>query len=125
MKLVKKLLRLLPLFSFISLFLFLVFQKIYVYNDPQSMQELDTFYKFWETLFTKYNNLIGSIDIFGNIDSWFATKIFIGNNENFLYFAALYTLEYEIVLSIMFLIFDVFNFILGIANKFINKGEEI
>lgn len=139
MKLVKKLLRLLPLFVIIGV-LFISFSKNNGFlvrestsnNSSNNTSNTNYFYNSFYQVFD--DELIGVVSqyadelpLYAQIENVFDDITGYQYNEfnnSYLRFS-LVVLIYELYLSFMFLIFDVFNFMLGVANKWIKKGGNL
>lgn len=138
MKLVKKLLRLLPLFMVFGV-LIISFSKNNGFlireartTSSNGTDNVNYFYNsyyqiFSDELYGFVSEYADELPLFSSIESVFDNITGYGYNEynnSYLRFA-LAVLVYELYLSFMFLFFDVFNFILGIANKWIKKGGNL
>lgn len=123
--------RLLPIFIVISCLLFAVFQRLFNFSDGNDSVNLSSTYDYLTRIInfnlyeTGSNEIMQTPYIFEPIYNWLRDNIFadsIGNSQ-IIYHISFNILSYELILSIMFLMFDLFNFIISVGNKFINKGE--
>lgn len=131
MKLVRKLLRLFPfiiLFSIIILTCFFVKGTFAQYDTESGLGSFDNlfsqFYKNFITLWDTYGMQFFDIFGIGSRISKFLNDNSILSND-FVVDFSLSTLSYELFLSIMFLFFDVFNFMIGVASNWLQKGENL
>lgn len=118
-KVVKWFLRLLPILIFLFTFIALI---SYAHNESYG-------YEYWNIIDWFYINngaydlIIDLLDfpMFRNINNWVLTTF----DANIYVELAMRILEYELILSIVFIIFDVLNYMLTIANRFFEKGRDL
>lgn len=124
MKLIKKIIRLLPIFSILAPFLAFFFNKG-VFNGLTSINELhnyiDAFYTSCLTNFYEPILRLLYAPPFTNLFTWW--RDFTGNND-FLNLAFC-IMCYELLISLLFIMFDFLNMIFDWANKFIKKGRNL
>ena len=120
MKLVKKLLRLLPIIYLIFVFLCIILssnQQMFTKEFSLFFDNIDLTTGTWDDFFEFNYYILIPYDF----RAWFESYL----SSNYLLLTSLSILFYELYLSIAFIMFDLFNFILALANKFIVKGETL
>lgn len=122
MKLVRKLLRILPILVYIIMLLCLCCyakNETYGYNISDLFNWFDIEGGYYESIMDSFAFI--SNDTFNNFRNWFTSNI----SGSYYLFYAFNILVYELFLSLLFLFFDVFNFIIGIGRNWLNKGESL
>lgn len=116
MKLIKKLLRLLPIFLLLTYFISIIFNKN-GYTDPRDLVSfLDIETGNFDVIVDSFTYLVPNKFL-----TWFNTNV----NSNYLLQLSLSTLFYELYLSLAFLCFDFINMVFSWANKLMNKGGNL
>lgn len=113
MNLIKKLIRIIPIFVFVYPFLILIFNDGVVFNSD--FLSLGTWYD------DNYQMFFSLLGVFENVLQWFKTNLI----NNIIFDIAFSILVYELYISFAYLIFDILNMFIGIANKFIKGGANI
>lgn len=121
MKLVKKILRLLPLLLFLYIAVLCIFSKntnILSLSNNEIMNIFDLYYLgFGESI----NELMFKSAFPLGLSAWFLENF---GNSSFL-IIPLFVIWYELLLSLLFLCYDFINMVFDWANKFIKKGRNI
>lgn len=120
MKLVKKILRLLPFVFVLYSMLLPMFTRLpFDVSNYSLYGTLDYFGGNFDPIIEQFYNIFYN-SLFEDINFWFIENV----ADSIFTQIAFGTLVYELYLSLLFLLFDFINMIFGWANKFINKGVD-
>lgn len=124
MKLVKKIIRLLPIFSILAPYLTLIFNKG-VFNGLSSLSELHNYlidcYSTSLQIFYGPILKIREISPFSGLFTWWINLV--GDNDFLI--TAFCIMSYELLVSLLFIMFDFINIVFNWANKFLKKGSDV
>lgn len=141
MKLVKKLLRLLPFILIFGSIIFMTFSRYYQSPINFDFNKSDWTYAFsmsddlfiWAvdglvspfTYIVSHILLLTNYSPFNGLWNWFSRQFLYLADDTLVSLIKLSfsLLLYELYMSLLFLMFDVFSFIISVAERFINKGE--
>lgn len=116
MKIIKKLLRLLPIFLLLTYFISIIFNQNGYSNPNELALYLDIESGYLDAIVDSYTYLVPN-----DFLAWFNTNV----SSNYLLQLSLSTLFYELYLSLAFLCFDFINMVFSWANKLMNKGGNL